>query len=102
MVARLARGTTHYQAFIDGGKKVTNDIWTINERHHYDTSSWNVDHDKKRTGCKAIKNLTQYFCHRFEADEPKVIYLRKRGCVCSPCMHARWDECKLLVLGDAG
>lgn len=39
-----------------------------------------------------------WYVLRFEIYEPRVMYRRKRGCVCVRCVEGEYDECQLTGL----
>lgn len=104
MIARLVRGTTTYEKSkrSDSRKTMQNNVWTVNERYHYDTGNMDTDHRDKRFAAGPIPRLNSYFCWMLEASHPKRIYLRTRACVCTECMDGKFEECKLLYLGEGG
>lgn len=101
-VAKEVRGTTKYQRLQSEGKKARNGVWTINRRHHYDTSHMSIDHSKSKFNNARIPQLNSYFCWRLEHDKPGVLFLRRRACICSQCVQQRWESCELLALGEGG
>lgn len=104
MVAEHARGKTKFERSFESetNKTIENETWTINKRWYYSTGDWKVDHSKTRFDMKPISDMNSFFCWRFEVDDPGVVYLRKRPCVCSKCVMHKWGECTLLVLGEGG
>jgi hypothetical protein len=104
LVAEAIRGRTAYERKVaeKGRQAVQNSVWTINERWYYDTTEWKTDHRKSRFDAKEIPRLNDYFCWRLEAAKPRVVYLRRRPCVCKRCMDKQWAQCELLSLGEGG